>query len=195
VVLGTDSVRRELEAKNRELAETNRRLAEASEELRHAARTDPLTGLLNRRGLEAMLEERAGQPFTGSVAVVDVNDLKILNDTTGHAAGDAAIQHVARALRAQFRINDPIFRLGGDEFLVLLEGDGPADLVGRLEALDDALRGLRLPGIPTPVDVVVAWGMADFDSQADFFPALARADAAMYECKSKRKTVAVDSAV
>jgi diguanylate cyclase (GGDEF)-like protein len=191
VVLGTDSVRRELEGTNRELAETNRRLAEASEELAVAARTDPLTGLLNRRGLEAMLAERAGQPFTGSIAVVDVNDLKKLNDTTGHTAGDAALQHVARALRGQFRITDPIFRLGGDEFLVILERGRAADLGGRLVALDLALRGLRLPGIATPVDVVVAWGMADFDTGAAFKDAFARADAEMYACKSKRKALAV----
>lgn len=191
VVLGTDSVRRELEAKNRELAETNRLLAEASEELAHAARTDSLTGLLNRRGLDAMLADRACGPFAGSVAVVDVNDLKALNDTAGHAAGDAAIQHVARALRGQFRISDSIFRLGGDEFLAILEGGRSADLGGRLEALDGALRGLRLPGVPTPTDIVVAWGIADFESHAGFAEATARADAAMYECKARRKTTTV----
>src|SRR5262245_12044380 len=191
VVLGTDSVRRELEAKNRELEETNRRLAEASEQLVIAARTDPLTGLLNRRGLDAMLAEKEGQPFSGSVAVVDLNDLKRLNDTTGHAAGDAAIQLVARALRGQFRITDPIFRLGGDEFLVILEGGRSADLSGRLVAVDEALRGQRLPGLTTPTDVVIAWGMADFDVPAAFTDAFARADAAMYECKSRRKTVTV----
>ncbi len=191
VVLGTDSVRRQLEEKNQELAETNRRLAEASEQLVIAARTDPLTGLLNRRGLDAMLAERAGHPFGGSVAVVDVNDLKKLNDTTGHAAGDAAIQLVARALRGQFRITDPIFRLGGDEFLVILESGRAADLSSRLVAVDAALLGQRLPGLSTPTDVVVAWGMADFETHAGFTDAFARADAAMYECKSKRKAVPV----
>jgi diguanylate cyclase (GGDEF)-like protein len=191
VILGTDSVRRELEAKNRELADTNRRLAEASEELSVAARTDPLTGLLNRRGLEAMLIERLGQPFAGSLAVVDMNDLKKLNDTAGHAAGDAAILHVARSLRDQFRVTDPIFRLGGDEFLVILEGGQPADLAARMSALDESLRGLRLPGVSAPTDVAVAWGTADFQSFADFDAAHRRADAAMYECKSRRKAVGV----
>ena len=191
VVLGTDSVRRELEAKNRELAETNKRLKEASEELALAARTDPLTGLLNRRGLDAMLADSASREFAGSLAVVDVNDLKKLNDTVGHAAGDAAILHVARALRDQFRVTDPIFRTGGDEFLIILEGARTADLDRRLANLDNALRGLRLPGVSTPVDVVVAWGSADFQSHADFDAAYHAADAAMYEHKSQRKTVAV----
>lgn len=187
VVLGTDSVRRELEAKNQELAETNRRLAEASEQLAIAARTDPLTGLLNRRALDAMLADRAEIPFAGTLAVVDLNDLKKLNDAHGHAAGDAAIQLVARALRAQFRITDPVFRFGGDEFLVILEGGHASDLTGRLQALDIALQSLRLPGVPMPVDVVVSWGMADFDSPTRLVEAFATADVEMYACKARRK--------
>ena len=65
------------------------------------------------------------------MAVVDLNFLKQINDTSGHAAGDAAIMHVARALRTHFRITDPIFRVGGDEFLVILEGGRSADLTLR----------------------------------------------------------------
>ncbi len=191
VVLGTDSVRRELEAKNRELAETNCRLAQASEQLAIAARTDPLTGLLNRRALDAMLADRAGVPFAGTLAVVDLNDLKKLNDVHGHSAGDAAIQLVARALRVQFRITDPVFRIGGDEFLVILEGGHTSDLIGRLHSLDVALRGLRLPGVPTPVDVVVSWGMADFASPSQLIEAFAAADVEMYACKARRKATKV----
>jgi len=183
VVLGADAVRREL-------AESHRRMAEASEQLAVAARTDPLTGLLNRRAFEAMQAERAGGPFAGSVAVVDLNDLKRINDTVGHAAGDAAIQFVARALRTHFRITDPVFRVGGDEFFVVLEGGRSADLACRLESVDAALRGLRLPGVGEPTDVVIAWGMADFDSAAGLPDALARADAAMYLCKARRKRAA-----
>jgi diguanylate cyclase (GGDEF)-like protein len=191
VVLGTDSVRRELEAKNRELAESNRRLAEASFQLAIAAKTDPLTGLLNRRALDAMLADRANVHFAGTLAVVDLNDLKKLNDAFGHAAGDAAIQLVARALRAQFRITDSVFRIGGDEFLVILEGGHASDLSGRLQALDVALCGLRLPGVQAPVDVVVSWGMADFDSPSQLTVAFAAADIEMYACKARRKSAKV----
>lgn len=187
VVLATDSVRRTLERANRELGELNCRLAAALDQLAVAARTDPLTGLLNRRAYEDMRAEWGAGPFAGSVAVVDVNFLKRLNDVHGHAAGDAAIQLVARALRGHFRITDLVFRMGGDEFLVVLEGGRAAELAGRLVSVDGTLRASRLPGVPTPVDVVIAWGMADFETLAEFEPAIARADQAMYECKQQRK--------
>lgn len=173
-----------------QLAGANRRLAEVSEQLAVAARTDSLTGLLNRGALDAILAERAGKPFAGALAMVDLNSLKQLNDHRGHPAGDAAIQSVARALRAQFRIDDLVFRVGGDEFLVVVEGGRAADLAGRLEAVDAVLKGQRLPRLDEPVDLVIAWGLADFDSPAEFPDAYQRADAAMFRCKSARKTPA-----
>ncbi len=173
------------------LTEANQKLAEASVQLALAARTDPLTGLLNRRALDAMLAEQVGKPFAGCVAVIDLNDLKRMNDGTGHAAGDAALQFVARALRAQFRIDDHVFRTGGDEFLIILEDSRAANVADRLEAVDAALKAQRLPGHAEPVDVIIAWGMADFDTHADFNEALSRADAAMYACKVRRKTAVV----
>jgi diguanylate cyclase (GGDEF)-like protein len=180
VILATDHARRELE-------ERNKQLAELTAQLELAARTDPLTGLLNRRAFEAMLADRANTPFAGSVAVVDVNFLKVLNDKHGHKAGDAAIQFVARALRSHFRITDPIFRLGGDEFLVVLEGGQASELMGRLESVDRALRSVRLPGVDGSTHVSVAWGMVDFEGASDLPVAIERADAEMYRRKAERK--------
>jgi diguanylate cyclase (GGDEF)-like protein len=173
-MLAIERVRDALEAKNRELAA--------------AARTDALTGLLNRHALDALAAEWAAAPFAGAVAVVDLNGLKALNDRHGHAAGDVAIQLVARALKAQFRITDPVFRTGGDEFLAVLEGGRAAELNRRMVSLDAALKGQRLPGVPDPLDLVVAWGLADFAAPAEFPLALERADSAMYACKCARKT-------
>ncbi|HEX4613367.1 MAG TPA: GGDEF domain-containing protein [Urbifossiella sp.] len=189
-LVAVEQVRDELDVANRDLAESNRRLAEAYEQLAVSARTDPLTGLLNRRAFDAMLADRAGTPFAGSVAVVDLNFLKRLNDDHGHAAGDAAICLVARALRVHFRITDPVFRTGGDEFLAVMEGGRSEELAGRLDSLDASLRGARLPGVSAPVDIVVAWGQADFDSTSDLTAAVARADQAMYAQKARRKTPA-----
>lgn len=184
VVLITDRVRSELEVKNRQLAD-------ATEQLAVAARTDPLTGLLNRRAFDAMLADRAGTPFAGSVAALDLNFLKTINDRHGHKAGDAAIQLTARALRAHFRITDPLFRMGGDEFLAVLEGGRSAELSHRLEAVAASLKGQRLPDVPGTVALEVAWGMADFDGAAALPDAMARADLAMYACKQRQKQAAL----
>lgn len=179
-MLAIERVRDSLEAKNRELAL-------ASEQLAVAARTDALTGLLNRRALDALLKEWDGSPFSGTVAVLDLNGLKALNDGYGHAAGDAAIQLVARALKGQFRITDPVFRMGGDEFLVVLEGGHASEMTGRMKALDRALKAQRLPDVPVAIDLVVAWGLADFTTPAEIPAAIERADKAMYACKIDRK--------
>ncbi len=172
-MLAVERVRDELEAKNRELAA--------------AARTDPLTGLLNRRALDAMTAEWLGTSLSGSVAVIDLNGLKELNDRHGHAAGDAAIQLVARALKGQFRITDPVFRTGGDEFLVVLEGGHAVEMTGRMESLDAALKAQRLPDVQMAIDLVVAWGLADFAKPSEIPAAIDRADDAMYACKDRRK--------
>jgi diguanylate cyclase (GGDEF)-like protein len=179
-LIAIERVRDSLEAKNRELAD-------AYEQLAVAARTDPLTGLLNRRALDALMKEWTGAAFSGTVAVIDLNGLKGLNDRHGHAAGDAAIQLVARALKGQFRITDPVFRTGGDEFLVVLEGGRAAEMTGRMVSLDADLKGQRVPDVPTAIDLVVAWGLADFAAPADIPAAIERADKAMYACKSDRK--------
>jgi diguanylate cyclase (GGDEF)-like protein len=183
-LVAIERVRDRLEAQNRELAEAYARLEVA-------ARTDALTGLLNRGAYDAQLAAWAGTARTGAVALVDMNGLKALNDTHGHAPGDAAVQLVARALKAQFRITDPVYRLGGDEFLVLLEGATAAEMAPRLDALDEALKAQRLPGVAHPVDLVVAWGLADFASVADVPAAFDRADRAMYACKAARKSAHV----
>jgi diguanylate cyclase (GGDEF)-like protein len=179
VTIATERMRTELEEKNG-------RLVAAAVELEQAARTDPLTGLLNRRGLEELLS-RPGQLPAGCVASIDVNDLKPLNDRHGHAAGDVAIQLVARGLRTLFRVTDPIVRLGGDEFAVVMPGGSVADLMRRLEELDEALRNQRLPGVAGATDLRVAWGVAVYQAAGELAGAFAAADEAMYEQKRQRK--------
>lgn len=96
------------------------------EELERRAMTDPLTGLLNRRGLDAFgirelsRAKRLGLPC--SALAMDVNCFKQINDTYGHTAGDDALRAVAEALRSSLRITDLATRVGGDEFFVILPG-------------------------------------------------------------------------
>lgn len=185
-VLALGTVRIATERMRAELEEKNRRLLDAAEELELAARTDPLTGLLNRRGLSELLKYPERVP-AGCVASIDLNDLKVLNDRHGHAAGDVAIQLVARGLRTLFRVTDPILRLGGDEFAVVMPGGSPEELTRRLSLLDAALKNQRVPGVEGPTDVQLAWGVANYTSADQVTAALAAADQSMYEQKRQRK--------
>ena len=91
--------------------------------LRAAADRDPLTGLLNRRGFQdAIGLHSADGPPTGALISADLDRFKLLNDTLGHAAGDAALVHFARILREQTRAADRAARMGGEEFAVWLPG-------------------------------------------------------------------------
>ena len=107
------------------------------DELRHQARTDPLTGLFNRRGLElsfAALRLGASIDLSQQFALVlmDLDHFKTLNDTHGHAAGDAMLREVAVRLNAATRAEDTIARTGGDEFVLLLPHFADAERLKRL---------------------------------------------------------------
>ncbi len=182
VVLAADRMREKLEGKNRQLEE-------AAAELATAARTDALTGLLNRRAFDDLARSPSAEVLSGSLAVLDFNDLKVLNDRLGHAAGDAALQLVARALRVLFRVTDPLFRTGGDEFVVVMPGCDEADLQTRLGRLDQVLAGQRLPGLTDPVDLRVAWGVVGFAAAGEMSTAFQQADDRMYACKRARKQI------
>jgi diguanylate cyclase (GGDEF)-like protein len=115
--------------------------------LSEAARTDPLTGCANRRALEDDIARAvAGAGRSGAdlaVAVIDLDGLKKLNDTFGHAAGDAALVALVESLRSSIRDTDAIYRTGGDEFVVLAPFSSAA---GALEMLR---RASALPGTPS----------------------------------------------
>lgn len=180
ILLATERIRRELEEKNH-------RLAIAADALTRSALTDPLTGLLNRNAFENLRNTPAPLRSAGAVAVIDLNDLKPLNDLFGHRTGDVALQIVARALRVHSRVTDPIYRLGGDEFAIVMPECSVAELTDRLTQIDNALLNQRFPEIDTPLDVRIAWGCISYDSPDDFFAAIALADKSMYALKKQRK--------
>ena len=136
-----------LEARTRELEATRAQAEVQVEELRRAAYTDALTGLHNRRAFDADLlsfAEQArqhGRPL--GVISLDLDGLKHVNDSGGHASGDALLASVARNLQRHFAPSGRVYRLGGDEYAVLLWGD-PAlvsrELVGEIRQLESELR-------------------------------------------------------
>lgn len=158
--------------------DASRRRAERAEA---EALTDPLTGLVNRRGWELLLqrEEQRCRRYGGlaSVLVLDLDGLKAVNDSQGHAAGDAVLRRAAQVLRGAVRSADVTARLGGDEFAVLaVETDLPAALAER-----DRLSGLfGAAGVPASV------GAAVRDPQHGLAAAWVNADTDMYRVKGDR---------
>ncbi|WP_432492875.1 diguanylate cyclase domain-containing protein [Kineococcus auxinigenes] len=155
------------------------RLHRAAGEALREAETDALTGLANRRGWQRLLEEADRRARTPAcVAVVDLDGLKLANDTLGHAAGDDLLRRTAEVLSAHLREQDVPARLGGDEFGVLLPATSGAqaeDVVRRV------LTALRARGIAASAGVGVrapGGGLAE---------AWERADRAMYADKQRNR--------
>ena len=155
------------------------------ERLAASARTDPLTGLANRRAFEQALEQRldAAAPETFAVLMLDVDGLKQVNDARGHAAGDAVLKRVASVLSSDLRETDLATRWGGDEFLLLMPG---LDQVGAL-SLARRIGGTLLnpddPAGPISVSIGTAAFPADGTTAVSL---LAAADRSMYLEKRQR---------
>jgi diguanylate cyclase (GGDEF)-like protein len=145
--------------------------------LEHMAKTDALTGLPNRAAFEQLISDvPAGQHY--SMMAIDLDDLKFVNDTLGHAAGDKRITQVARAVQGALRGGDAVARIGGDEFAVLLL---KAD---RQSATDVAERILaRVQSMCGAPDAGISIGIATGDDRFDHETVLNAADRAMYEAK------------
>ncbi len=173
---------------NTRTRELEQRLAEQQEtieELRAAARHDALTGLLNRRAFEGL--RAAPLPgFAGAVALIDLDGFKQINDAWGHAAGDAALQAVGRALQARVRTSDYVFRWGGDEFLALLVGGSREDAERRLTEVAAALAGARVAAAAPRLSLELSWGVAEFAGADELEGAVAAADAEMYARRGRR---------
>jgi diguanylate cyclase (GGDEF)-like protein len=162
---------------------TNRKLLLARDQLELLAQMDPLTEALNRHAFHSLLrrpESDEEAKTSGSVAVLDIDNLKPINDTLGHNAGDKAIRAVARAVRSLIRADDMLFRWGGDEFLVLMFKLSEADATRRMEKLNRILDGNCEGWTGMPVTVSVSHGVAGFNSMTDLGVAIEAADKAMY---------------
>ena len=105
--------------------------------------------MLNRHAFYSLMgaaRDEKKRPLGGTVAIIDIDNLKPLNDTFGHAAGDVAIRAVAKAVRSIIRAEDLLFRWGGDEFLVILPHVDYAEATERLEKLDNLLMRITCRG-------------------------------------------------
>jgi diguanylate cyclase (GGDEF)-like protein len=161
------------------------------EALRSLAHTDPLTGLPNRRGLQAELASalpRADSNRMLGVYLLDLDGFKAVNDRLGHDAGDELLKLVAQRLRAPLRHRDVVARLGGDEFVVIatdLPGDDEARRLG-LKLLDAVAAPFTVREQLCKVGLTVGYALAPLDG-LDADSLLKRADAAMYAGKQAGK--------
>ena len=141
---------------------------------------DPVTGSLSRVAYEKQLEKISSN-MTGAVAMIDLNNLKQINDRSGHSAGDVAICGVAAAIFGTKAKYMRLYRYGGDEF-VLLSNRLCGDEMGWI--LSDAQK-CCIAAQNSPYSF--AYGVAEYHSGEEMSQAIANADAAMYRCKQRMK--------
>lgn len=152
---------------------------------------DALVPVNNRRAFvreltrQLSFSERYAEP--SSLVFVDLNGFKEINDTYGHACGDAALKQVGDVLNRNVRGSDYVGRLGGDEFGVILVQADEARAIDKANQLLDAIRSNPLPWDGKSIDIDAAIGVYTFRSGEDAISAIAAADAAMYAAKKKAK--------
>jgi diguanylate cyclase (GGDEF)-like protein len=192
ILLGFGTVMVLMEGVRREVEMANKKLLQARDQLELLVQMDPLTEALNRHAFHSLLRrpESGGESASsGSVAVLDIDNLKPINDTLGHTVGDKAIRAVARAMRSLVRADDMLFRWGGDEFLVLMFKLPQPEASRRIEKLNKILAENSERWIGMPVSVTVSFGVAGFTSLRDLGQAIEQADKAMYAQRNRARGV------
>jgi diguanylate cyclase (GGDEF)-like protein len=169
------------------------RIQQQSDKLHHQSLSDPLTGVFNRRYFDLMLahlHEQSQRQSPATLAVIDLNDFKILNDEFGHPEGDRVLRQMAAYLQSRVRATDIVVRLGGDEFALLLTNMGGDVLEDWLAALvHDHDHRMLENGHSGTAFCQFSIGVAQIDAKAYPSPAdvFNAADGAMYAIKQRRQ--------
>ncbi|MEK1939755.1 MAG: histidine kinase N-terminal 7TM domain-containing protein [Pseudomonas sp.] len=165
-----------------------RTISSLHERLQEQALRDPLTGLYNRRYLDEFFDrelaraQREQKPL--ALALIDLDHFKALNDAHGHLVGDDVLVLVAQLLTDALRSTDAVFRIGGEEFLLILPGVGPEEARQRLERICLELAITPVGTRNGPQSVTLSAGLACWPAQGEFLEDLLQiADAALYEAK------------
>ena len=159
--------------------------------LQDLAGTDPLTGLLNRRGMTEAFEREMARLHRGHsqgaiLVLIDLDHFKQLNDTYGHMAGDACLSMVARHLLDCIRFTDSVARLGGDEFVMLFTQTDMSKACQRLDKIAATLDSLALEWQGETLRFGASFGHSLLTKDSSFASAYAAADTALYEHKRLR---------
>jgi diguanylate cyclase (GGDEF)-like protein len=168
---------------------------------RDESQKDSLSGAFNRRGIEVKLAAEIKRIHNGknklSIALIDVDYFKSINDILGHAAGDAALRDVAETISTHLRGRDHLGRYGGDEFLLILPQTPASIALGVTERLANAVTNISVSSGSMPLTLSI--GLTEAVLGDDAVTLIARADKALYQAKSDgrncRRMVAADPAV
>ncbi|WP_176442350.1 GGDEF domain-containing protein [Noviherbaspirillum humi] len=164
------------------------RLQQANATVKELAERDPLTGLYNRRHVWSELEQeerRAGAERSSFfVFLLDIDHFKTINDTHGHAVGDAVLQRVASALGNEIRGTDCFGRYGGEEFILLFKSANGLHPERFAERLRQCVASLSFVSVEGPRKVTVSIGIAEFSPGESFSKTISRADQALYVAKA-----------
>ena len=167
---------------NRDITE----IKKAEEQLRYLSTHDNLTGLYNRAYFDTELARLArGRTFPVAVVMADVDGLKVVNDSFGHAAGDRLLQRAATVLLDTFRADDVVARIGGDEFVVLVPGANDAEVEELLARIRTSQQSFRCENHECTLSLSL--GYATAKRGEDLLNALKLADEKMYLEKTRRR--------
>ena len=163
---------------------------ELQQDLHDLAHRDALTGLLGNLGSRSLVEDHLLDPDAHdarALLYVDLDSFKLINDTHGHATGDAVLQAVGRGITAAVRRRDAVARIGGDEFIVAVKDVSSADEIQEITTrIHSALRQAE-SSIDLPVEIRASIGVAEVKPGDSFDSLLRRADQAMYRAKRAKQ--------
>jgi diguanylate cyclase len=196
----TLSARDELQAMRLQANSTQAEIAKLHQELDRVstqARHDPLTGALNRRGLEEALEREIStvrrKETLLSVGLLDIDNFKVLNDAMGHSMGDNALKHLAQVARECMRPQDTLARYGGEEFVILLPDTGLEKGIEAMTRLQRELTKRFFLAGTEKILITFSAGVAQLNNDEPGMDAIRRADQAMYLAKRAGKNRVIGS--
>ena len=152
--------------------------------LERMARVDPLTGALNRNGLDDALERGTIAPPLGA-AVVDLDHFKAVNDRHGHPIGDEVLRHVAAVLSEAVRASDAVVRIGGEEFVLVLFGASRVQARQIAERARETVAASQTTTAAGPIVVTASIGVASLQPEESWAELFQRADRAVYRAKAE----------
>ena len=186
-----DAVQWQLDARRSE--RDRAQLANEAQRLEKLSMEDPLTGLANRRSFEAHARAQLQAGGVVSLALIDVDHFKQVNDRHSHLVGDQVLSQIARLMRQHVREHDIAARLAGDEFVLLLRGASEEIAQAACRRLDEAVRKHDWTSVSVDLRVSISIGAAQRQDGDTLESLMARSDAAMYAAKRERKSAASES--